>query len=191
MEVLPVVFEDRKVRRVLHDGEWYFAVADVVTALTENQSSDESWDFLKAQELAVCGVDLSELCRRLEVEDADGRKSREEAATLEGIFRVVQSIASPKAEVLKRWLARVGQEREIRHGYKTDLDTIFAMLGEAATAAIACRNQAQGLDDCRATARKGGGIAGEAREKLEQETEAGVTAGNYLGRERLGVQKQE
>jgi hypothetical protein len=168
MEVLPVVFEDRKVRRVLHDGEWYFAVADVVTALTENQSSDESWDLLKAQELAVCGVDLSELCRRLEVEDADGRKSREEAATLEGIFRVVQSIASPKAEVLKRWLARVGQEREIRHGYKTDLDTIFAMLGEAATDAIVNRQDDHGVDDGGVVC-KGKQIADEAREMVSRE----------------------
>ena len=163
MAIIPVVFDDRQIRRALHDGEWYFAVVDVVAALTDSVNPRDAWRCLKQQELAACGVDLSELCRWLAMEDQDGRKRQEEVATLEGVFRLVQSVSSPKAEIFKRWLARVGQERKNRQGDKTDLEMVFSMLEEAATAAIACRQNAQGLDDDGGAARKGSRIAGEAR----------------------------
>lgn len=179
MTIIPVGFDDRQIRRVLHDGEWWFAVVDVVAALTDSVNSHDAWRCLKQQELAACGVDLTELCRWLAMEGPDGRKRQEEVATLEGIFRIVQSVSSPKAEIFKRWLARrVGQERKNRQGYKTDLEMVFSMLDEAATAAIACRQNTQGLDDEGGAARKGSSIAGEAQGRLEEET----GAGNYLDR---------
>jgi prophage antirepressor-like protein len=167
MVIISVVFDDRQIRRALHDGEWYFAVVDVVAALTDSVNPHDAWRCLKQQELAACGVDFSELCRCLAMEDPDGRKRQEEVATLAGIFRIVQSVYSPKAEIFKRWLARVGQERKNRQGYKTDLEMVFSMLEEATTAAIACRQQnTQGLDDDGGAARKGSRIAGEARGRL-------------------------
>jgi len=67
-------------------------------------------------------------------------------------------------------LARVGQEQKNRQACKTDLGTIFSMLGEAATAAITYRQNDQGLNGCGIAVRKGCRIAEEARERLEQET---------------------
>jgi hypothetical protein len=138
------IFEDNKsVRRVLCDGEWYFAAADVVTALTGSRNSGDSWPCLKARELATCGVDMSEICRWLEMDsEPSGHRHKVEAATLEGIFRIVQAISSPKAEVFKRWLARAGEERRARQEVKTSFDSILSLLGEAATVEIACRQSA-------------------------------------------------
>jgi hypothetical protein len=74
-----------------------------------------------------------------------------------------------------------GLERENLRDHMTDLEMIFSMLGEAATTEIARKLDAQGFAENETAARKGGGIAGEARERLEQETGEGVvTAGNYL-----------
>jgi hypothetical protein len=173
LATMPVLSDDTKIRRVLHDGEWHFVVVDVVAALTDSVNPREYWRCLQQQELAAAGADLSELCRCLDLESVSGRKCQEETVTLEGIFRIVQSVSSPTAEIFKRWLARVGQERKNRQICKTDLGTIFSMLGEAATAAIACRLNDQGLDGCGITARKGSRIAEEARERLEQETGEG------------------
>jgi len=111
----------------------------------------------------------------------DGTERHVDCVTIEGIFRIVQSISSPKAEVFKRWLAEAGRVRKKRQGGKTDLDSIFSMLGEAATVEIARKRDAQGVAEDEEAARKGCGIAGEARERLEREAGAGVvTAGNYL-----------
>ena len=75
-----------------------------------------------------------------------------------------------------------GLERENPRDHMTDLELIFSMLGEAATTEIARKRDARGFGENKVTARKGGGIAGEAREKLEQETgERVVTAGQLSG----------
>jgi hypothetical protein len=170
LATMPVLSDDNKIRRVLHDGEWHFVVVDVVAALTGSVNPRECWHCLQQQELATAGVDLSELCRCLDLESVSGQKCHEETATLEGIFRIVQSVSSPTAEIFKRWLARVGQEQKSRQACKTDLGTIFSMLDEAATAAIAYRQNDQEFDGCEIAVRKGSRIAEEARERLEQET---------------------
>jgi hypothetical protein len=112
-----------------------------------------------------------------------GHRHKVEAATLEGIFRIVQAISSPRAEVFKRWLARAGEERRARQEdkaelsrlsaqtklmplrYKTSFDSILSMLGEAATVEIACR---QSADDENAAC-KARQIAEEARKSLAGE----------------------
>lgn len=160
------IFEDKAVRRVLCDGEWYFAVVDVVAALTGSRNPGDSWPCLKARELATCGVDLSDLCRWLEMDSVtSGPRHTVETATLEGIFRIVQAISSPRAEVFKRWLARAGEERRARQEVKTSFDSILSMLGEAATVEIACR---QSADDENAAC-KARRIAEEARKSLTGE----------------------
>lgn len=146
LAIFPEDFEGDRVRRVRHGGEWWFAVEDVVGMLLDTSDGGGCWRKLK-QRLESEGCEVGTLCHGLQVPAPDGTVRRRDCITLEGVFRIVQSIASPKAEVLKRWLAQAGQEEKNRQGYKTDLDTIYAMLSEAATAAIACRHQTQGLDD--------------------------------------------
>ncbi|MFH7320151.1 BRO family protein [Desulfurivibrio sp. D14AmB] len=162
-------------RPVRHDGEWWFAMEDVAAVLTEGPDPADAWQQLKEQELAACGTDLSELCRWLEMEpvtvtSAHGLKV--EAATLEGILRIVQAIFSPKAEIFKRWLARVAAEPVAPRGYRTNLDTVFALLEDTATALIANRlddqGNAQGRDSGDA-ARKAARIAGKVRERLQED----------------------
>lgn len=119
-----------------------------------------------------------------------GHGFKVETVTLEGIFRIVQAIYSPRAEVFKRWLARVGQERKIRPNYKTDLDTIFSMLGEAATASIVCRQDGQGdIDDGFAVC-TGKRIAGEARARLVQEAGEGEEGQSVTNCHRLNQLKE-
>ncbi|MBU0485186.1 MAG: hypothetical protein KKB30_11830 [Proteobacteria bacterium] len=160
------IVKDKGVRRGLCDGEWYFTVVDVVAALTGSRNPGNSWHCLKARELATCGVDLSENCRWLEMDSVpSGHRHKVEAATLEGIFRIVQAISSPRAEVFKRWLARAGEERRARQEVKTSFDSILSMLGEATTVEIACR---QSPDDGNA-ASKARRITEEARKSLAGE----------------------
>lgn len=217
-------------------------------------------------------------CHGLKLPAPDGKLRATDCANTEGIFRIIQSIPSPKAEPFKRWLAKVGYERvqeiedpelatartrelyrakgyseawiekrmrgiavraELTEEWKTrgvgeapeyailtaeiskaafgmtpteyrehkglerenlrdhmtDLELIFSMLGEAATTEIARKQDAQGFPENKIAARKGGKIAGDAREKLEIETGASVVSSeNYLtepeSRKRLKGRKE-
>ena len=107
------LFKGRKIRRVIYQNEWWFSVVDVVQALTD-QSDDYTarkyWNKL-AQRLRNEGSGVVTFCHRLKLEASDGKKYKTDCANTEGIFRIVQSIPSPKAEPFKRWLAKVGYER--------------------------------------------------------------------------------
>ena len=111
MESKLVVFKDKKIRRILLEHEWFFAVVDVVAALTDSDKPRDYWYRLKKREIESSGVQLSTHCRRLKLESSDGKSYMTEVANTEGIFRIIQSIPSPKAEPFKRWLAKVGYER--------------------------------------------------------------------------------
>jgi hypothetical protein len=111
MEAKLVVFQDKEIRRLLVDTVWYFAVVDVITALTDSDKPRDYWYRMKKRELESSGVQLSTFCRQLKLESSDGKKYLTEMANTEGIFRIIQSIPSPKAEPFKRWLAKVGYER--------------------------------------------------------------------------------
>jgi len=210
------------------------------------------------------GLELSTICRQFKLPAPDGKQRETDCASTEGLFRIIQSIPSPKAEPFKRWLAKVGYERvqeiedpelatkrtkalyrakgysddwiekrmrgiairaeltdewkkrQVGHDreyailtteiskatfgltpseYKelkglerenlrdhmNDLELIFSMLGEAATTEITKTKDAQGFDENRTAARKGGKIAGDAREELEKETKKMVVSKeNYL-----------
>ncbi len=105
-----IVFQDRKIRRVWQKNEWYFSVVDVVAVLTESKDPKDYWYRLKKREKAY-GVELSTNCRQLKLEAADGKKYTSDCANTKGMFRIIQSIPSKKAEPFKQWLAQVGYER--------------------------------------------------------------------------------
>ncbi|HNZ32582.1 MAG TPA: Bro-N domain-containing protein [Smithella sp.] len=105
-----VVFGSKKIRRIWHDEEWYFSVIDICGALTNSPDAGAYWRKLK-QRLNVEGSEVVTFCHGLKLEAADGKKYATDCANTESMFRIIQSIPSPKAEPFKRWLARVGYER--------------------------------------------------------------------------------
>jgi len=278
METKLAIFKGKEIRRVLHNNEWWFSVVDVCAVLTDSRDAGAYWRKLK-QRLNTEGSEVVTICHGLKLVAADGKRRQTDCANTEGIFRIIQSIPSPKAEPFKRWLAKVGYERvqEIEDpelatkrtkalyrakGYSeawiekrmrgiavraeltdewnsrgikeqpeyailtaeiskaafgltpseykelkglgrqnlrdhmTDLELIFSMLGEAATTEIARKQDAQGFPENKVAAHKGGKIAGDAREKLEIETESKVVSPeNYLteseGRKRLNKNNEK
>jgi len=104
------VFQSKEIRRTLHNGEWWFSVVDVCGALTGSADAGAYWRKLK-QRLKAEGSEVVTNCHGLKLEAADGKKYVTDCASTEGIFRIIQSIPSPKAEPFKRWLAKVGYER--------------------------------------------------------------------------------
>ena len=108
-----VLFKNKQVRKTLYQNEWWFSVVDVVQALTD-QIDDEIarkyWNKL-SQRLREEGSEVVTNCHRLKLIAPDGKMRETDCADTEGVFRIVQSIPSPKAEPFKRWLAKVGYER--------------------------------------------------------------------------------
>jgi len=104
-----VVFESKKIRRIWHDGGWYFSVVDVVEALTDSPTPRQYWGKLKKREFI--DLQLSPIWVQLKLESADGKKYATDCANTKGMFRIIQSIPSPKAEPFKQWLAQVGYDR--------------------------------------------------------------------------------
>lgn len=266
MELEPIQFEDYHIRRIWDDEteRWYFAVVDVIEALTDSHKPRNYWYDLKRREKAKSGIELSAICRQFKLKASNNRLYQTECADTEGAFRIIQSIPSPKAEPFKRWLAKVGYERlqEIENpelaaqrareiykakGYSdewierrlqsivtrneltdewrqrgvkegqefgiltsdiaretfgitptehkqikklkrenlrdhmTGLELAFTILGEAATTEITRQDDAQGFQENQVAARKGGRIAGNARQELEAETGKPVVSSvNYL-----------
>jgi len=264
MDAKLIVFQDKEIRRILHKGEWWFSIIDVVETLSGTDRPRKYWNDLKKKLLQDGYVQLSEKIGQLKLVASDGKEYSTDCANTETMFRIIQSIPSPKAEPFKRWLAKVGYERvqeiedpelatartrelyrakgyseawiekrmrgiavraELTEEWKqrgvgeapeyailtaeiskaafgmtpaeykehkglerqnlrdhmTDLELIFSMLGEAAATEIARKQDSQGFPENRIAARKGGKIAGDAREKLEIETgEKVATQENYL-----------
>jgi len=278
METKLAIFKGKEIRRTLHNDEWWFSVVDVCAVLTDSRDAGAYWRKLK-QRLKAEGSEVVTICHGLKLIAPDGRKRKTDCADTEGIFRIIQSIPSPKAEPFKRWLAKVGYERvqeiedpelatkrtkalyrakgyseawiekrmrgiavraeltdewksrgikeqpeyailtaeiskaafgltpseykelkglqrENLRDHMTDLELIFSMLGEAATTEIARKQDVQGFPENKVAAHKGGKIAGDAREKLEIETEDKVVSSeNYLiepeGRQRLNKNNEK
>lgn len=262
-----VVFEDKEIRRIWHNDQWYFSITDVVGILSESSIPRRYWSDLKIQ-LKNEGFELYDFIVQLKLQSSDGKYYETDCANTETLFRIIQSIPSKKAEPFKRWLAQVGYERvqEIENpelgqdrikqyyelkGYPkewinkrirgiairqeltdewkqrgvdenkefailtneiskatfgvdikrhkaikgldpkfknqnlrdhmTDLELIFNMLGEKSTTEIARVKKAQGFEQNKQAAKKGGKIAGDARENLEKELgKKVVSSENYL-----------
>ncbi|MBI2655895.1 Bro-N domain-containing protein [Candidatus Woesearchaeota archaeon] len=105
-----VVFQDKKIRRVWHNNGWYFSVVDVVGVLAESEDPRNYWKVLKHR----LGEEKSEVvtkCNQLKLIAPDGKYYETDCASAETMFRIIQSIPSPKAEPFKLWLAKVGYDR--------------------------------------------------------------------------------
>jgi DNA-damage-inducible protein D len=261
------LFQKREVRRAIHNNEWWFVITDVVAALTDSVNPQGYLKDMRRrdEQLAEAFKGGGQIATPLglEFETAGGRQ-RLQCWNTAGIFRLIQSIPSPKAEPFKRWLAKVGYERiqeiedpelatkrtralyqakgysddwiekrmrsiairdeltdewkkrgvkeqreyailtaeiskaafgltpteyaalknlkrENLRDHMTDLELIFSMLGEAATAEISRNRNTQGFPQNHAAARDGGNVAGNARRDLENQSgRKVVTSENYL-----------
>jgi len=105
------LFKGKKIRKTLFQNEWWFSVIDVIEALTDSDRPSVYWTAMKVRVKNEGEFQLSTICRQLKLESSDGKKYETDCANTEGIFRIIQSIPSPKAEPFKRWLAKVGFER--------------------------------------------------------------------------------
>ena len=103
------VFEGRKIRKTIHNDEWWFSVVDVVEVLTESPTPRQYWGKVKKREFT--DLQLSPVWVQLKLVAADGKKYATDCANTKGLFRIIQSIPSPKTEPFKQWLAQVGYER--------------------------------------------------------------------------------
>ncbi len=106
------IFQGKKIRKTLHNEQWWFSVVDIIEALTNSNRPRKYWSDLKQKIIKEEGfVQLSEKIGQLKLVSSDGKKYETDCANTETLFRIIQSIPSPKAEPFKRWLAKVGYER--------------------------------------------------------------------------------
>lgn len=105
------IFQKKEIRKILHNGEWWFSVIDVVEALSDTDRPRKYWSDLKKKLVKEGFLQLSEKIGQLKILAPDGKMRETDCATTETMFRIIQAIPSPKAEPFKRWLARVGFER--------------------------------------------------------------------------------
>ncbi len=110
MERSIAVFRAKKIRRTIHNNEWWFSVADVVEVLTDSADPRQYIKKMR-QRNPVLDSNWGTICTPLQLKSPDGKIRKTNCASTEGIFRIIQSIPSPKAEPFKRWLAKVGYER--------------------------------------------------------------------------------
>ena len=106
------LFEERKVRTIWDDEqeEWYFSIVDVISILTDSPNPLKYWSVLKTR-LKREGSELTTNCSQLKMQAADGKKYLTDVANTEQLFRLIQSVPSPKAEPFKLWIAQVAKER--------------------------------------------------------------------------------
>ena len=109
---IPKLFEDRKIRAVWDDEQekWYFSIVDVVGVLTNSENPQTYWRVLKNR-LKKEGNETVTNCNALKLRAADGKMRLTDVADTEQLFRLIQSIPSPKAEPFKQWMAHVAAER--------------------------------------------------------------------------------
>lgn len=202
-----IVFESKKIRRIWHREEWYFSIVDVCLALTDSANAGAYWGKLKQRLMREVSEPVT-FCHGLKILAPDGKMRETDCANTEGVFRIIQSIPSTKAEPFKRWLASVGYERvqEIENpelaqermkqlyeqkGYSkdwidkrdhmTDLELIFTMLGEKVTSEISKKEKPNTFDKNKKVAKRGGSVAGKARKDTEKEIGSDVISrDNYL-----------
>ena len=106
-----VLFDGQQIRKLFHAGEWWFSIIDVVDVLVGGDRARKYWSDLKKKLLQEGYDQLSENIGQLKLQSSDGKFYTTDCANSETLFRIIQSIPSPKAEPFKRWLAKVGKER--------------------------------------------------------------------------------
>jgi hypothetical protein len=253
------IFKGIKIRKKLFQNEWWFSVVDVIGALTDSNKPSKYWTAMKARVQDEEGFQPSTICRQLKLLAGDGKMRETDCSDTEGIFRIIQSIPSRKAEPFKRWLAKVGfervkeienpelatkrtrvlyklkgypddwiekrmrgiaireeltdewqkrgvkeqadyeiltaeiskatfgvtpnqykkvkgLERENLRDHMDDFELIFTMLGERSTTEIHKTENSRGVPKLKLDAKRGGRIAGVAKEQLEKEIERSVVS---------------
>jgi prophage antirepressor-like protein len=106
------IFDEKKVRTLWDEEteEWYFSITDVVNVLTDSPNPRKYWSVLKNR-LKKEGSELTTICSQLKMPSADGKNYLTDVASTNQLFRLIQSIPSPKAEPFKLWIAQVAKER--------------------------------------------------------------------------------
>jgi DNA-damage-inducible protein D len=102
------VFEQKKIRQTEHNGETYFSVIDIIEALTDSKNPNRYWTDLKRRSEKESGQSYA-FCVSLKLQGSDGKFYKTDCANTEGVFRIIQSVPSPKAEPFKMWLAALGK----------------------------------------------------------------------------------
>src|SRR3990167_3703280 len=101
-----IVFQDRSIRRLWHDDQWFYSVVDIVAVLSESDNPTTYWRVLKHRE-----PQLVTICNGLNMPAEDGKLRYTDCVNTKNAFRLIQSMPSKKAEPIKMWLAQVGKER--------------------------------------------------------------------------------
>lgn len=111
------IFEQKRLRRIWHKGEWYYSITDVMTILTESTNPRLYWVALKNRAKSEGWDETLAQIEQLKLKSSDGRFRLTDTANRETLLRIIQSVPSPRAEPFRLWLARVGEERfeEIEH----------------------------------------------------------------------------
>ncbi len=110
MAETPALFEGQSIRKVWFEDEWWFAVVDVIAALTESANPQVYWRRLK-QKLIAEGSEIVQDLNALRLPGKDGKLYKIDCANTEVLLRIIQSVPSPNAEPFKLWLAQVGSDR--------------------------------------------------------------------------------
>ncbi|MBP9732448.1 MAG: Bro-N domain-containing protein [Candidatus Magasanikbacteria bacterium] len=105
-----VLFKGKQIRKTFYQGEWWFSVHDIISALTDSKNPREYFNKVLQRD-EVLKSTYGQIVRRLPLIAEDGKIRDQICSNTEGLFRIIQSIPSPKAEPFKRWLAKVGYER--------------------------------------------------------------------------------
>jgi DNA-damage-inducible protein D len=100
-----VPFESREIRKTWHDEQWYFSIIDIIHSLTDSPNPQVYWGTVKRRENQLIAI-----CKKLKFLAPDGKMRSTDCANTEGVFRIIMSVPSPKAEPLKLWLASLGQQ---------------------------------------------------------------------------------
>ena len=171
LDVIINLFEEASIRSVWDSTkeDYYFSVVDVIMALADNdyQKSRNYWKWLKGK-LNSEGSELVSYTNQLKMKSPkDGKYYNTDVLDTKGIFRLVESIPSPKAEPFKVWLANLGSER---------VDEVFDP--EIATRELVKEHKPFGLAENKKITRRGGNIAGVAKENLERELGRSVLSSN-------------
>jgi len=190
------IFEGKKIRSVWDNEkeEWYFSVVDVVGVLTDSVNARDYWYKMKKRMTDEEKSELSTNCRQLKLKAPDGKMRLTDVADIQGIFRIIQSIPSPKAEPFKMWLAQVGKDRidEISKAWSgmatreykdlkglkkenlrdnmSTLELVLNMLAEATTTELTNIHNPNGLEENKKVAKRGGAITGNTRKEIEADT---------------------
>jgi DNA-damage-inducible protein D len=103
------IFQKKEVRKIIYKNEWWFSVLDVIKVLTDSPTPKTYWAKMKERDREMSQP--SPFWEQLKMKAEDEKMRETDCANTEGVFRIIQSIPSPKAEIFKRWLAKVGYER--------------------------------------------------------------------------------